>query len=114
MPEHRKDLALSHNNLGVLLAGLGKRPEAEEQYRKALAIQEKLAAEFPAVPEYRKHLARATTTWDFCWPAWESGRRRRSSIGKPWRSRRSWSPNSPSCRSTARTWPEATTTWEFC
>ena len=33
--------------------------------------------------------------------AWGSGRRRRSSIGKPWRSGRSWSPSSPPCRSTA-------------
>ena len=57
MPEYRKDLARSHNNLGILLNNLGKRPEAEEQYRKALAIQEKLAAEFPAVPDYRKDLA---------------------------------------------------------
>ena len=57
MPEYRQDLALSHNNLGNLLAGLGKRPEAEQQYRKALTIQEQLAADFPAVPAYRQDLA---------------------------------------------------------
>jgi tetratricopeptide (TPR) repeat protein len=40
-----------------MLAALGKRAEAEEQYGKALAIQEKLAADFPTVPAYRRHLA---------------------------------------------------------
>jgi tetratricopeptide (TPR) repeat protein len=44
---------LSHSNLGLLLAGLRKCPAAEEQYSKALAIKEKLAAEFPTVPQYR-------------------------------------------------------------
>ncbi len=48
---------MSHNNLGVLLKGLGQGAAAEEQYRKALAIQEKLAADFPAVPDYRQDLA---------------------------------------------------------
>ncbi len=53
MPTYRNDLAMSRNNLGLLLAGLGKRAEAEGEYRKALAILEKLAAEFPAVPDYQ-------------------------------------------------------------
>ena len=100
MPEYRRNLAASHNNLGVLLAdqgktaeaesalspgpghpgearrrlphragvprgtghepqqpGLtcwrpGKRGEAEAAYRQALAIDEKLAADFPTVPDY--------------------------------------------------------------
>jgi tetratricopeptide (TPR) repeat protein len=56
VPLYRNGLALSHNNLGVLLADLGKRPEAEEQYRKALAIWGKLVAEFPAMPDHRKHV----------------------------------------------------------
>ena len=77
--------------------------------------REKLVAEFPAAPAVPPGAwPTATTTWGFCWPAWGSGRRRRSSIGKPWRSRRSWSPTSPPCRSTARPWPTATTTWELC
>jgi tetratricopeptide (TPR) repeat protein len=46
-------LARSHNTLGVLLKDLGKRAEAEEQYRLALAIHEKLTTDFPAVPAYR-------------------------------------------------------------
>jgi tetratricopeptide (TPR) repeat protein len=37
---------------------LGKWPEAEAAYRQALALQEPLVAEFPAVPEYRDQLVR--------------------------------------------------------
>ena len=55
--DYRRDLAMSHNNLACLLPELGKQPEAEKQHRKALAIQEKLVAEFPAVPAYREDLA---------------------------------------------------------
>ena len=49
------------DGLGTLVADLGKRTEAEEQYRQALAILEKLAAEFPAMPDYRgnSHWGRA-------------------------------------------------------
>jgi tetratricopeptide (TPR) repeat protein len=43
--------------LGVVLDDLGKRSEAEAAYRAALGIQERLAADFPAVPEYRQDLA---------------------------------------------------------
>ena len=42
-----------------MLAGLGKGPEAEQSHRQALAIGESLAAEFPAVPEYRQELAKS-------------------------------------------------------
>ena len=157
VPEYRRDLALSHNNLGILLSGLRKRPEAEEQYRKALAIQEKLVAEFPAVPEYRKDLAGShnnlgdlltdlgkrpeaeAAVSESPGDPGEAGRRlpRRagvpqgprpqpqqpgnsagrpgeaagggaSSIGKPWRSRRSWSPSSPPCRNIESIWVVAT------
>jgi tetratricopeptide (TPR) repeat protein len=40
-----------------VLRDLGKRPEAEQQYRQALALHEQLAADFPAVPQYRHDLA---------------------------------------------------------
>jgi hypothetical protein len=40
----------------ILLAGLGKRAEAEAACRQALAIREKLASEYPAVPQYRLEL----------------------------------------------------------
>ena len=52
VPAYRQELARSHNNLGNLLVGLGKREEAEAAYRAALEIQEQLAADFPSVPEY--------------------------------------------------------------
>jgi tetratricopeptide (TPR) repeat protein len=52
-------LALSHTNLGNLLRALGKQTEAESAYRRALALQERLAADFPTVPEYRQNLARS-------------------------------------------------------
>jgi tetratricopeptide (TPR) repeat protein len=53
VPAYRHQLANIHGNLGVLLAGLGKGPEAERQYRQALALQEKLAADSPAVPQHQ-------------------------------------------------------------
>src|SRR5208337_4397341 len=56
LPAYRQSLAMSHNNLGNLLQELGQRAAAEEQYRKALAIQEKLATDFPAVPAYQVSL----------------------------------------------------------
>src|SRR5262249_43792290 len=59
VPAYRLELARSQNGLGVLLADLGKRAEAEAAYRQALATQGKLAADFPAVPQYRQELARS-------------------------------------------------------
>jgi tetratricopeptide (TPR) repeat protein len=44
-------------NLGLALAGLGQRREAEQQYRQALTLYGRLAADFPAVPDYRRELA---------------------------------------------------------
>src|SRR5207249_3605870 len=57
VPEHRCDLARSHNNLGLLLGGQGRWAEAEAAYRHALSVWERLAADFPAVPEYQVNLA---------------------------------------------------------
>src|SRR5262249_42119157 len=50
------ELAGSHNNLGYLLQGRGRLKEAEEAYRQALDIRQKLARDFPAVPGYRQDL----------------------------------------------------------
>ncbi len=47
VPSYRKQLASNHNNQGLFLASQGKFPSAEEHYRKALDIQEKLVAEMP-------------------------------------------------------------------
>ena len=44
----RSSLADSHNNLGILLSKTGKPAEAEAEYRKALAIQQKLADDNPS------------------------------------------------------------------
>jgi tetratricopeptide (TPR) repeat protein len=52
-------LATSHNNRGALLASLGRRDEAEKEYRAALALWEKLAEQFPALPDYRRGLAKS-------------------------------------------------------
>ena len=57
VPDYRQYLAISHHNLGLLLADVESRGEAQEEYQKGLAIQEKLAADFPAVPKYRQELA---------------------------------------------------------
>jgi tetratricopeptide (TPR) repeat protein len=53
VPEYRDGLVASHANLGVLLTNLSKWPEAEEHYRSALAICEKLAVNFPTVPAHQ-------------------------------------------------------------
>ena len=58
---HRTRQRLLDEPLGLLLLGLGQPAEAWEQYDKALAIQEKLSADFPAVPEY--HIALG---WSYC------------------------------------------------
>jgi tetratricopeptide (TPR) repeat protein len=57
VPDYRRDLAGSHNNLGNLLKDLGKQAEAEQRYKKALAIREKLVADFPTAPDHRRDLA---------------------------------------------------------
>ena len=49
-------LAEFHNKLGDELSKLGKRAEAEEHYRKAQPVLEKLVADFPAEPLYRYFL----------------------------------------------------------
>jgi tetratricopeptide (TPR) repeat protein len=48
---------MSYSNLGSLLANLGKRPEAEAAFRRAVDLHEKLAAEFPGVPQHRHQVA---------------------------------------------------------
>src|SRR5262249_41909324 len=58
-PEFRRDLALSHNNLGLVLKDLGRVPEAQTAYSDALVLQKQLAADFPTRIEFRQELARS-------------------------------------------------------
>jgi serine/threonine protein kinase len=58
-PQHCRDLAAIHNNLGNLLRDLGQWPAAEQAFRRALELQEKLATDFPTVPQSRQELARS-------------------------------------------------------
>ena len=70
MTDFRFRLALSHNNLGMLTAfpgslsgsfdalkATGKPTEAEAELRRVLEILEKLAADHPAVTDFRSKLA---------------------------------------------------------
>jgi tetratricopeptide (TPR) repeat protein len=56
VPDYRRGLADSHNNLGNLFQQIGKAKEAEAAYRSNLAITQALAAEFPTVPAYRNRV----------------------------------------------------------
>jgi serine/threonine protein kinase/tetratricopeptide (TPR) repeat protein len=56
VPEYRRDLARSHNCLGLSLNSQGKLADAKAQYQRALAIFQRLANEFRAVPEYRRQM----------------------------------------------------------
>ena len=58
MLEFRSRLALSHNNLGIVLKDTGKPAEAEVEYRAALAIFQKLADDNPTVSDFRSRLSR--------------------------------------------------------
>jgi serine/threonine-protein kinase len=53
----RKLEAAAQFRVGYLLQALGQGADAEAAYRAALALRERLAADFPAVPEYRRDLA---------------------------------------------------------
>ncbi len=58
MPAYRQNLAISHNYLGILLLDLGKRAEAEGQFRKVLGPSAKSwPPTSPTVPAYQIDLA---------------------------------------------------------
>jgi serine/threonine-protein kinase len=65
--EYRLELARSHRNVGVLLSLTLPTPkaerarQAEKALRQALGLCERLAADYPAVAEYRQELARCHT-----------------------------------------------------
>ena len=56
MTYYSQDLAGIHNELGVLLKYQNQPDKAAEHYRKALAIRQKLADDFPAVPKFQVDL----------------------------------------------------------
>ena len=51
------DLALSHNNLGLLQADTEQTTEADKSVHEAIRLQEQLAHRDPSEPEYRRNLA---------------------------------------------------------
>ena len=93
--------AEGHFRVAYLWQKLGRREEARSEYERAVVLREKLAADFPAVPDYRSDLAISHNNLGVCWRAWGSERRRRSSTARRWPSRRSWPPTSPPCPTTA-------------
>lgn len=56
-PKIKSDLALCYNNLGSIRGHLGQHVVACELYRKAIAIQEKLARQAPGLVRHRSELA---------------------------------------------------------
>jgi tetratricopeptide (TPR) repeat protein len=57
--DFRSSLALSHNNLGGLLAETGRAAGAEAEYRKALALFQRLAEAEPGNPGRRRDVGRS-------------------------------------------------------
>jgi tetratricopeptide (TPR) repeat protein len=57
-PRVRERTAKAYLRVGAIQEKLGQSQVAGATYRKALALWDKLAAEFPGRPEYRLHLAR--------------------------------------------------------
>jgi tetratricopeptide (TPR) repeat protein len=53
----QKTRSHSWNNLGMVRREQERLPEAEQAYRAALAIKERLAEKFPSVTQYRMDLA---------------------------------------------------------
>jgi tetratricopeptide (TPR) repeat protein len=58
VPQYCRQLASTHNNLGVLLQATGRAAEAEKAQRQALQLYEQLVAEHPQVVEYKIDLGR--------------------------------------------------------
>ena len=64
--EARRELANTINRIANLLARTGQPAEAEAEYRKAIAIYQKLADENPAKTEIRHGWGSSTTTSAAC------------------------------------------------
>jgi tetratricopeptide (TPR) repeat protein/tRNA A-37 threonylcarbamoyl transferase component Bud32 len=59
--ENQQSLAVTHDNLGVLLRGLGKREEALKEHQQARDLLNELVKAHPQVSEYQNDLARTHT-----------------------------------------------------
>jgi serine/threonine-protein kinase len=57
-PEVRQSVAGAHLRVGTIRYRLGQHQEVEAAYRRALELQARLAADFPAVLQYRHELAK--------------------------------------------------------
>jgi len=55
--EPRIELAVTHNNLGLLLASTGDVKAAQREYDEAIALQSQIVETHPAEPTYRSQLA---------------------------------------------------------
>lgn len=53
IPDYRKTLGGTYNNLGSMLANTGRFEESEQMMIRALAIREELLKEFPDIPAYQ-------------------------------------------------------------
>src|SRR5262249_25868974 len=62
VPSFRGGLGQNHANLGLLLFQIGRPSEAEDECRTALAIQQKLADDYPAETLFRRQLALTLNT----------------------------------------------------
>ena len=58
VPFFREELAATYNNLGILLQATGRVLEAEDAYRRAVALKKGLADRFPK-PDFQKELAKS-------------------------------------------------------
>ena len=50
---YSQELARTYNNLGLLLKDSGRPKEAEAADLEAVAIETRLVAQFPAIPDYQ-------------------------------------------------------------
>jgi len=61
-PATGRETARAHQRIGDIRMAQGKLNQAQTAYRKAIQLQEKLVAQFPAQPEYRQELGRTYTS----------------------------------------------------
>jgi serine/threonine protein kinase len=95
-------------------AFLGETSEAVRGYREAIRLWEQLAADFPAVPDYRQRLANSHKNLGSLLRSLGKRPEAETPSGRPWHCRGNWPPISPRCESTARSWRAATTAWPCC